>query len=108
MEMIQAMIGMKGIVIPGEVRGKLGFLPTFGLQVNSWNKFTYLPSFYDSKLLSFLVLFVLMIGALKLPNTQEIAEKIDFNPFWAFILGLLATYYLLSLNRVSEFLYFQF
>ncbi len=108
MEMIQAMIGMKGVILPGEVRGKLGFLTNFGLQLNSWNKFTYLPSFYDSKFLSLIVLLLLMIGALKLPNSQEIAEKIRFNPFWAFLLGLLATYCLLSLNRVSEFLYFQF
>ena len=108
MEMIQAMIGMKGIAFPGEVGGKLGFLTTFGLQLKSWNNFTYLPSCYDSKLFSGLVLFVLMIGALKLPNSQDIAEKINFNPFWALLLGLLATYCLLSLNRVSEFLYFQF
>ena len=106
--MIQTMIGMKGIVIPGEVRGKLGFLTNFGLELNSWNKFTYLPSFYDSKFLSFIVLFVLTIATLRLPNSQEIAEKINFNPLWAFLLGLLATYCLLSLNRVSEFLYFQF
>ncbi len=108
MEMIQAMIGMKGIVFPGEARGKLGFLTNFGFQLQSWNQFTYLPSFYNSKLLSFVVLLVLMLGALKLPNSQEIAEKMNFNLFWAFLLGLLTTYCLLSLNRVSEFLYFQF
>ncbi|MEL4893864.1 MBOAT family O-acyltransferase [Crocosphaera sp. Alani8] len=108
MDMIQAMIGMKGIVFPGEVRGKLGFLTIFGLQLKSWNDFTYLPSFYDSKFLSFVVLFILMIGVLKLPNSQEIGAKIKFNLFYAFLLGLLATYCLLSLNRVSEFLYFQF
>ncbi|MDJ0659222.1 MAG: MBOAT family protein [Crocosphaera sp.] len=107
-EMVQAMIGMKGIIIPGEVQGKLGFLTNFGLELNSWNKFTYLPSFNDSKALSFVILFLLMIGVLKLPNSQEIVEKVKFYPFWAFPLGLLATYCLLSLNRVSEFLYFQF
>ncbi|WP_107667512.1 MBOAT family protein [Cyanothece sp. BG0011] len=108
MEMIQAMIGMKGIVLPGTVRGKIGFLTMFGFQLESWDKFTYLPSFYNSKFLSFVVLFILTVGALKLPNSQEIAHKIQFKLPWAFVLGILATYCLLSLNRVSEFLYFQF
>jgi alginate O-acetyltransferase complex protein AlgI len=107
-DIIQSMIGMKGIIIPGEIRGKLGFLTTFGVQLQSWNKFAYLPTFNDSQILSFLVIFVVTIGALKLPNSQEIVEKINFKLPWALVLGLLGTYCLLSLNRVSEFLYFQF
>ncbi|MGK7938878.1 MAG: MBOAT family protein [Crocosphaera sp.] len=107
-EIIQTMIGMKGIVLPGEPQGKLAFLNQFGLQLKSWSQLGYLPRFNDSKSLSFLILLGLMISVITLPNSQEITEKIQFKRRWALLLGVLATYCLLSLNRVSEFLYFQF
>ncbi|MEA5536054.1 MBOAT family O-acyltransferase [Crocosphaera sp. XPORK-15E] len=106
--MIQTMIGINGITLPGEAQGKLSFLSSLGIQLQSWSKFNYLPEFYGQKNLSILILFVLVLGVVKLPNSQEIMEKIKFKSWWALVLGLLMTYCLLSLNRVSEFLYFQF
>jgi alginate O-acetyltransferase complex protein AlgI len=69
---------------------------------------TYLPELYGSKSLSLLLLFILIIAVLFLPNTQQITDKMTFNRWWAMGIGLLASLCLLSLNRVSEFLYFQF
>jgi alginate O-acetyltransferase complex protein AlgI len=102
------MSGMNGLVIPGAPGGKLSMLSQFGFQVQEWSKLIYLPEVYGKQSLSFVVLFALMIAVTFLPNTQEISNKMTFNKWWGIGIGLLAGYCILSLNRVSEFLYFQF
>ncbi len=86
----------------------LSILSQFGIQVQEWSKLTYLTEFYGKQSLSFVVLFVLMITLTFLGNTQEISNKITFNKCWGIAIGLLAGYCILSLNYVSESLYFQF
>ncbi|HBL11275.1 MAG TPA: membrane-bound O-acyltransferase family protein [Cyanobacteria bacterium UBA11162] len=108
MEILQAMVGMKGIVIPGEAQGKLAVLTKFGLQLQSWKDFVYLPEVNGSKFLSMVVLVGLTLCATLLPNTQQILQKLKPTWWWAAWVGVLASFCLLSLNRVSEFLYFQF
>ena len=107
-EILKAMVGMKGIVIPGEAAGKLGFLTNFGIQLESWRDLTYLPEINESKMLTLVALFALLIAVNFLPNTQQIIQKLKPTWWWAMGIGLLTSYCLLSLNRVSEFLYFQF
>ncbi|MFM7406859.1 MAG: MBOAT family O-acyltransferase [Cuspidothrix sp.] len=106
--LLKTMSGMNGLVIPGATGGKLSMLSQVGIQVQNWNKLTYLPEFWGQKSLSFLVLFALTIVVAFVPNTQEITNKMTFNKWWGIGIGLLAGYSILSLNRVSEFLYFQF
>jgi alginate O-acetyltransferase complex protein AlgI len=106
--LLKTMSGMNGLVIPGAPGGKLSMLSQFGFQVQEWSKLTYLPEVYGKQSLSFVVLFALMIAVTFLPNTQEISNKMTFNKWWGIGIGLLAGYCILSLNRVSEFLYFQF
>lgn len=105
---LKTMSGVNGIVIPGAPGGKLSMLSSLGIQVQEWGKLIYLPEFFGKKSLSFIFLFVLMIVVTFMPNTQEISNKITFNKWWGLGIGLLAGYCILSLNRVSEFLYFQF
>ncbi|HEY9651831.1 MAG TPA: MBOAT family protein [Coleofasciculaceae cyanobacterium] len=107
-EILQAMVGMKGIVLPGESQGKLSIVTQFGVQLKSWNDWLYLPEVNGSKILSVVVLVGLMLGVTWLPNTQEILEKFKPTWWWAIWMGITASFCLLSLNRVSEFLYFQF
>ncbi|NJL83992.1 MAG: MBOAT family protein [Chloroflexaceae bacterium] len=107
-QILGAMLGFGEIVIPGSPKGKLAFLTDFGLQVQPWSQFSYLPNVWESELLSLLLIFALILGAVSLPNTQQIVHHFQPNWRWAIAVGLLASFCLLSLNRVSEFLYFQF
>lgn len=107
-EMLQAMAGLKGIVLPGEPQGKLSALSQFGFQIKPWQEFLYIPDINGSKSRTLFVLIALLLNVTLLPNTQQILEKFRPTVGWAIGLGILASFCLLSLNRVSEFLYFQF
>lgn len=108
MEILQTMGGTKGIVLPGEPQGKLSVLNHLGVQLKSWSEFLYLPELNGSKSLSLVVMLGLTLGVVWLPNTQQIVQKFKPNWYWAIGMGVVASFCLLSLNRVSEFLYFQF
>ncbi|MEO1590297.1 MAG: MBOAT family protein [Cyanobacteria bacterium J06632_22] len=106
--LLATLFGLNGVVIPGEASGKLGVLTKFGLQLQSWKDLTYLPVLNNSKLLALLALVVLVVACVRLPNTQQIVERLRPRWHWACGIGVLSTFCLLSLSRVSEFLYFQF
>jgi alginate O-acetyltransferase complex protein AlgI len=107
-EIIETMIGIKGIVLPGEPSGKLAILTNFGIQLERWKELDYLPVAYGSKAVSILLLIGLTFWVKLLPNTQDLLAKFKPSWWWAMSVGLSASLCLLSLNRVSEFLYFQF
>ena len=108
LDILQTMIGLNGVVIPGEAKGKLSVLVNFGFQLKSWSDLAYLPKLWGSKSFSILTLIVLTFSVILLPNTQEILAKLKPTWSWAILIGVLTSVALLSLNRVSEFLYFQF
>lgn len=108
LDIVQAMVGFKGIIVPGEAQGKLSFLTQLGVQLQSWKNFAFIPEINGSKSLSIFTLVLLILSVTFLPNTQQIVERLKPNWLWAAWLGILTSISLLSLNRVSEFLYFQF
>ena len=93
------MFGFKGVVIPIQYTEKLHtFLPslTYGkLYIESINK-------------QIAVLFVILIIVLKVPNTQEVMKRFQPKSYVAIIMVIMAVASLTKINRVSEFLYFQF
>jgi alginate O-acetyltransferase complex protein AlgI len=105
MEMIQAMTGMKGIVLPGRPEGKFAWLMNFGIQLKDIKTLAYLPADPRHSLLILLALFPCVTF---LPNTQEMLKQFKPTWWWALGIGIITSWCLLSLNRVSEFLYFQF
>ena len=107
-EIIQTMLGFNGIVIPGEAEGKLAVLTQFGFELRSWRSLAYLPQFAQRKAMTFVVLMGLILGAVCLPNTQQMMEKFKPNSIWVIFMGLMTGICLICLNRVSEFIYFQF
>ena len=108
LEMIQAMVAVKGLILPGEPQGKLALLTNFGIELKPWSQLNYLPVVNGSKAMSIFVLIGLIFWVKLLPNTQELLAKMKPTWWWATWVGLSASLCLLSLNRVSEFLYFQF
>ena len=124
LNIIKSMTGLNGISFPSVLSGRLGelefWLMKYGVNFDGFSK---------NKLISFdgiIWIFILLFFVWGLPNTQEIMAK--FKPvlttymnvkehrlifwypkkIWAIGIGLIATLSILSLNRISEFLYFQF
>jgi len=102
---LQAMVGMKGIVFPSEYQAALPWLSNMGVQFEPREELAYLPG---NLKLSITSLCGLLLGVLFLPNTQQIAKQFKPTWWWSLLLGSLAVVCLVSLNRISEFLYFQF
>ncbi|WP_287314543.1 MBOAT family protein [Moorena sp. SIO1G6] len=104
---LQAMVGLKGVILPTTYQNTLGWLTPLGIQFQEWQDMKrLLPPIGLEK--TFMVLFGLILGVTFLPNTQQIMKHFKPSWYWATAIGLIATFCLLSLNRVSEFLYFQF
>ncbi len=104
-DILLTMSGVNGIILPESFQGLVGWLPAW-IPFQVGPKLNYLPEGGAQN--SILTLIVLMLSVVLLPNTQEIMER--FKPsFWTIgIVSTFATLSFLFLNRVSEFLYFQF
>ena len=105
---IKGMVGLNGIVIPGNPQGKMAFLQGFGFKIQAWSDLSHLPQVFGSQFYCILCILGLLLGVAFLPNTQELIAKFKPTWWWALPLGLMTSLSLLSLNRVSQFLYFQF
>ncbi|MGY6530726.1 MAG: MBOAT family O-acyltransferase [Cyanobacterium sp.] len=108
LNLIKTMTGLNGLILPGEATGKLGFIQNFGIQLQSWSHFNYFPELFGSKILTIFYLVVLIFSVKYLPNTSEIVKNVKIGWFYTLFLAVVTTISLLSLNRISEFLYFQF
>jgi alginate O-acetyltransferase complex protein AlgI len=100
-ELLKTMVGLKGIALTEGYQISLQWLTAFGVKFQ--RNYPYLPG-KDS----LIILIGLMLWVVCLPNTQEIVKWFQPQPWWAVGLSVIAIYCLLSLNKVSEFLYFQF
>ncbi len=100
-ELLRAMAGMKGLALTEGYQSSLQWLTTFGVKFQQ--SYPYMPSKN-----SLIILIGLMLWVFLLPNTQEVMQWFRPNWLWALGVGIIAVYCLLSLNQVSEFLYFQF
>ncbi len=108
LKIIATMTGFNGVILPGEPSGKLAIVTNFGIGLKRWVELDYLPVLAGSKTIAILALIILVVWIKFLPNTQEVMERMQPTWWWAVIVGSIAGICLLSLNRVSEFLYFQF
>lgn len=100
-EILSAMSGLKGFALTEGYQNTLAWLAPFGIKFQ--RSYPYLPSKENLGILVGLLAWVFL-----LPNTQQILQHFKPRWWWAVGTGMLAVYCLLSLNRVSEFLYFQF
>ncbi len=103
--LLKTMIGFKGIVIPLNPQSHFSWLNQLGIEFNNWTELNYLP---PGQAYSLIVLLGLILAVTLLPNTQQIIENFKLKWWFAALIGGMIAISLLSLNRVSEFLYFQF
>ncbi|HEY9296830.1 MAG TPA: MBOAT family protein [Phormidium sp.] len=101
-QILQTMIGAKGIVISNNYEGFLSWLTPFGVKFSQ--SLPYLKGGGES----LIVLAALLVGVTVLPNTNQMLQWFKPNLLWIIFLTTIAAFCLLSLNRVSEFLYLQF
>lgn len=101
--MLIAMTGVKGFIMHPSYQPYQEWMDKFGANMNG-----ELPRLAVSFGWMLTVLIGLLLWVTLLPNSQQVVQKIKFNLWWATFLGCIATLCLLSLNRVSVFLYFQF
>lgn len=102
-EILKAMVGMKGFILPTSFESQLNFLTPLGVQ---FKELGYLPSLGLRN--TAIVLIGLLLCVTLLPNTQQFMQRFKPTQIWIVVTASLAVFCLISLNRVSEFLYFQF
>lgn len=127
LNILKSMVGLNGISLPIMLNGRLGifeiWIENIGVSFDGFSKNQLIP-FH-----SIIWIFIILIFVFYFPNTQQIMAK--FKPaivtykepniatyktfflwrpslIWAVGIGLISTLSILSLSRVSEFLYFQF
>ena len=108
LNLLKTMFGFNGIFIPGEASGKLSFLTSWGIPLKSWSELQYMPEVLGKPVNVLFVLVILILAVKLLPNSWQITNNLKPQWWWAVPLALMTVVSLLSLNRVSEFLYFQF
>ena len=100
---LKGMIGLSGVVLPGRLSGKFSFLSSYGVEFGQW-----LRSIEGSaiKVTSLLVIFLIVVVFFK--NSMEHMKSFKVGYRTSIASALLILLSMLSLNKVSEFLYFNF
>ena len=83
LELLQAMAGMKGIILPDTFQGVLGWIPVGGI-FQGWQPLRYLPGIGGGY--SLIILGIVMLAVMKLPNTMQMIEQ--FTPKIGWGLGI--------------------
>jgi predicted tellurium resistance membrane protein TerC len=96
------MFGFSGIMLPGTLAAKLGFLSAYGVT------FTQLYARFSGIYQAIAMIIVFIIISLTVRNSM--AMKNTFRPNWqtALFISILAVWAILGLNKISPFLYFNF
>ncbi len=100
-KVLRAMIGLNGVALPSSLADSLGWISSLGVSFQS--------QLLDGQLLLALpAVLVFMTLVITLKNSIELKDS--FRAGWvnAAVTIILATASILSLTRVSEFLYFNF
>ena len=102
MKVISAMFGFEGVSLPTKAILRFGFLDHFG------HAEPFCMAGIRDKFWSMVWLFVILLGSLTLPNTIELAGRFKSQARYAFLAAFCFILAFIHLDRLSEFLYFQF
>ncbi len=106
LKLLQAMVGINSRVLPTHYQGVFGGLSSWGWQFKPVEAFAYLPK--GGLELNGLILLAVLAMVMVFPNTQEMVKNFKTTWGWTLAIASLAAGCFISLNQVSEFLYFQF
>ena len=98
----KTMLGMNGVHLTEKYSIIFPWLSRLGIQFQD-----NLP-YLDAPITKITYILTLLVCVCFLPNSQEIMKLFKPNLIWLTISVILTSYCLLSLNQVSEFIYFQF
>lgn len=102
-KVLGGMVGMGGVVLPDKLAGKLAFLSGYRVEFGAW-----LQAFEPTGMKSILLMFLFTTAILALRNSQEWSKKIKPSLSYQFVTAMLLAIGILSLSKISQFLYFQF
>lgn len=101
LKVLKGMFGLSGIVLPNFLETKLGFLTKYGVGFDG-----FIERVGDKNTLLFIMLGFILTLAFK--NSIKILEKLDFSFKYLIFSATIFSWAILSLNKISEFLYFNF
>ena len=101
LKVLKGMFGLSGIVLPNFLLAKLGFLSKYGVGFDN-----FIERVGDKNTLLFIMLGFILTLAFK--NSIKILEKLDFSFKYLIFSATIFSWAILSLNKISEFLYFNF
>lgn len=102
LKVLSGMFGMSGVILPASLASRGGAWSGYGVQFASLaDRFPDLPQAAGLVLVGFLL-------AVFFRNSMEMMER--FRPHWlnSLFIAVLAVWAILNLNKVSEFIYFNF
>lgn len=102
LKVMKGMIGMNGLVLPSSIVNKIPFTAELGISSGLWLQNVQ----GDKNLIIHLLIFFAICVFCK--NSTQIMQNFRLGYKTAIIAGILFVYSLLSINKASEFLYFNF
>ena len=110
--LLQTIVGINGIILPGRFEGILSWLTSFGVKFEGQgilSALPYLPGDNPTSLgINLTFIAMLLVVVISFPNTIELMEEFSPTKKWALAISVLGVTCLMSLNKVTEFLYFKF
>ena len=98
---LKAMFGFNGVVLPESTAAYLPFLSVYNIKFGGFMMEEYMYS-------ACIMIIAALVLVLALPNSVQIKDRFRPNMLTAAIIAGLAVAAILSLSRISEFLYFNF
>jgi alginate O-acetyltransferase complex protein AlgI len=103
-KVIRGMMGLEGFILPYRLAGKLAFLGGYGVEFGNPFENTQIGGIITVAF----VLLIIFLAVIIMRNSNEVMERLKPNTKYALIVVFMAVWGILSLNKVSEFIYFQF
>jgi len=103
-KVLGGMIGLNDVILSEKLAIKLSFLQSYGIRFNS----DWLSHAGMSHTKDFLIVIGMVVFVMVMKNSQEWSKKLKPNLFMQMLIVFILSLGILSLSKVSEFLYFQF